>query len=116
VDKRTTTITPWRTIKTIVIQVKVFAPGMLSRRTPEWYFENLHREQSIITTTLLVCIVSRDDLKGLTADSISPTPKHLSRHKLVTDDGKIILSSRGHTSGTDIPFSDKQYGYEEAVK
>ena len=89
---------------------------MLSRRIPEWYFENLHQEQSIITTKPLGCIVNRDDLKGLTADSISPTPKHLSRHKLVTDDGKIILSSGCHTSGTDIPFSDKQYGYEEAVK
>lgn len=115
-DKRTTTITPWRTINTIVIQVHSIAPGFYSKRIPEWCFENLHREQSIITTTLVVCIVSRDDLKGLTADSISPTPKHLSKHKIVTDDGKIILSSRGHTSGTDIPFSDKQYSYEETVK
>ena len=80
-------MTPWQTIKAIIIQVKAFAPGMLSRRIPDWYFENLRQEQSIITTTPLGCIENRDDLKDLPADSISPTPKHLSRHKLVTDDG-----------------------------
>jgi hypothetical protein len=100
-------MTPWRTIKAIVIQIKVFTPWMLSRRIPECYFENPHQERSIITATPLGCLVIRDDLKGLTADSISPTPKHLSRHKLVTDLGKIILSSGGHTIGTDIPFSEK---------
>jgi len=38
---------------------------------------------------ILVCIVIRGNLEGLTTDSISPAPTHFSRHKLVTDDEKI---------------------------
>ena len=115
-NELTPTLTPWPTIKEIVIQIKVFTPEMLSWRIPEWFFENLHQEQSIITTTPLGCIVIWDDLKGLPADLISPTLKHLSGHKLVSNGGKIILSSRGHAIGTGIPLSEKQHGYEEAVK
>ena len=107
---------PWPTIKALIVQVKVFDLGMISRRMLEWHFENLHQEQSIITTTPLGCIVIWDDLKGLPADLISPTLKHLSGHKLVSNGGKIILSSRGHAIGTGIPLSEKQHGYEEAVK